>query len=125
LPEVVREAWEDRDGPAIFGTVNVKGEANMVYVGCVWKLSEEQFLIADNYFHKTQANIIARSSGSLLFLTNEGKSYQIKGSIDYYTSGEIYETMKRWNAEKSTELPGVGAAVLNIEEVYRGSEKLA
>jgi len=124
LPQVVTEAWEDRKGPAIFGTVNVKGMANLVYVGCVWRLNDEQFVIADNYFHKTQANIIAQSSGSLLFITNEGKSYQVKGSVDYHTSGEIYETMKRWNAEKNPELPGVAAAVLNIEEVYRGAKKL-
>jgi predicted pyridoxine 5'-phosphate oxidase superfamily flavin-nucleotide-binding protein len=124
LPEVVNRAWEDRNGPAVFGTVSDEGVANLVYVGAVWKLSDDRFLIADNYFHKTQANIFAGSKGSLLFLTSERKSYQVKGSIDYYTSGEIYETMKRWDHELNPDLPAVGATVLNVEEVYRGSQRL-
>ena len=121
LPEVVTEAWEKQKGPAVFGTVDVEGTANLVYVSCVWKLTDEQFVIADNYFHKTRANIIARSRGSLLFLTSGGTSYQIKGSINYHTSGEAYERMKDWN---SPERPGVGAAVLTVDEVYRGAERL-
>ena len=124
LPEDVREAWEARKGPAVFGTVNVQGVPNVVYVNCVWMLNGEQFVIADNYFHKTQANIIAGSAGSLLFLSERGGSHQIKGSVTYHTSGEVYETMKRWNDAMDPELLGVGAAVLNVEEVYKGAERL-
>ena len=125
LPEALNEAWENRRGPAVFGTVDVRGTANLVYVSCVWRLSERQFLIADNYFHKTRANILAESRGALLFITRQGKSYQVKGSIDYHTSGDIYETLKRWNAERNRDFPPVGAAVLNIEEVYGSADRLA
>ena len=124
LPEDVREAWEERKGPAVFGTVNAEGVPNVVYVNCVCVLNEEQFVIADNYFHKTQANILAGSPGSLLFLSERGGSYQVKGSVGYHTSGEAYETMKRWNDAMDPERPGVGAAVLNVEEVFRGAERL-
>jgi len=125
LPEDVREAWEDRKGPAVFGTVNAEGAPNVVYVNCVWMLNERQFLVANNYFHKTQENIIAGSRGSLLFLSDRGGSYQVKGSVAYHTSGEVYETMKRWNDAMDPERPGVGAAVLTVEEVYKGAERLA
>ena len=124
LPEDVREAWEERKGPAVFGTVNIEGVPNVVYVNCVWILNEEQFVIADNYFHKTQANIMAGSPGSLLFLSERGGSYQIKGAVAYHTSGEVYETMKRWNDAMDPVRPGVGAAVLKVEEVFNGADRL-
>jgi len=124
LPRLVSEAWEDREGPAVFGTVDTEGTANLVYVNCVWKLNEEQFVIADNYFHKTRANMDAGSRGSLLFLTSKRKSYQVKGAIHYHTSGKIYDTMRLWNADIDPNRPGVGATVIRVEEVYCGAEKL-
>ena len=124
MPDMLIDAWEHRRGPAVFGTVNAEGQPNVIYVNCVWRLNEWQFVIADNYFHKTKANIEAGSEGALLFLSSTGGSYQVKGSIDYHTSGEVYETMKRWNDEMDPSRPGVGAAVVNVEEVYRGAERV-
>ncbi len=44
-----------------------------------------------------------------------------KGIINHYTEGEFFDDMKKWNPEL---LPGHGAAVLEITEVYAGAEKL-
>ena len=77
--------------------------------------------MADNYFHKTKVNIQSDSKGSLLFITESKKSYQIKGSIEYHTSGPVYDDMKTWNPEKH---PGHAAAAIKVEEVYSGAEKL-
>ena len=71
---------------------------------------------------KTMRNIKAGSRASVLFITEEKKSYQIKGSVEYYEDGPVFEFMKSWNPE---EHPGHGAASILIEEVYSGSEKLA
>ena len=121
LPEQVRKAWEDRKGPVIFSTVNEDGIPNAIYAGCGSKFSEDTIVVANNYFSKTLENILAGSKGSILFITKEGKSYQIKGSIEYHKEGSIFEDMKKWNPEKH---PGHAAAALKVEEVYKGAEKL-
>jgi uncharacterized protein len=121
LPDAVRKAWEDRDGPIILTTVNESGVPNAIYATCVSKFDDDHLVVADNYFSKTKANIQEGSKGSLLFITKEGKSYQIKGSIDYDTDGAYYQDMKCWNGER----PGHAAAVLCVEEIYSGSDRLA
>jgi len=122
LPQSVSEAWEHRQGPIVFGTVGTDGTPNLVYMTCVQRTGEDRLVLVDNFFHKTRANIAAGSPGALVFITDEGKSYQIKGSLEYLTQGPVYEDMKRWNSEK---LPGVAAVVLHIEQVFSGAERLA
>ena len=121
LPEKVRKAWEDREGPIILSTVDGDGIPNAIYATCVSKFSEDTIVVANNYFSKTLGNILVGSKGSILFITKEGKSYQIKGSIEYHKEGSIFEDMKKWNPKKH---PGHAAAALIVEEVYTGAEKL-
>ncbi|MDY7010782.1 MAG: pyridoxamine 5'-phosphate oxidase family protein [Planctomycetota bacterium] len=120
LPEVVSKGWDDRKGPVILATVDAAGTPNAIYASCVKKFSEEKLVVADNFFSKTRANIQAGSRAALLFITNEGKAYQVKGAIEYLTDGEIFDDMKSWNGDR----PGVAAAVVNVEEVFAGAEKL-
>lgn len=121
LPEKVSKAWEDREGPIILSTVDGAGHPNAIYATCVSKFSEEIIVVANNYFAKTLENILAGSKGSILFITKEGTSYQIKGSIEYHKEGVIFDDMKKWNPQR---LPGHAAAALKVEEVYAGAEKL-
>lgn len=121
LPENVSQAWEDREGPIILSTVDGTGRPNVIYATCVSKFDEETIVVANNYFSKTLDNIRAGSKGSILFITKEGKSYQMKGSIEYHTEGAIFEDMKQWNPQ---EHPGHAAAALKVEEVYSGAEQL-
>ncbi len=120
LPQVVSKAWDDREGPVVLATVDTAGATNAIYATCVKKFSEDKLVVADNFFNKTRANIQGGSKGALLFITNEGKAYQVKGAIDYLTDGEIFDDMKAWNGDR----PGVAAAVVNVEEVFAGAEKL-
>ena len=121
LPEIVVKSWKDREGPAVLTTVDKKGIPNSIYVGCVNLFGDDRVVIANNYFNKTLRNIQDGSRGSLLFLTSERKSFQIKGRIEYHESGEIYDDMKTWNPTKH---PGHAAAAIKAEEVYSGAEKL-
>ncbi len=122
LPEEVSKAWDDRKGPVILTTVDGDGVPNAIYVGCVKKLDEETIVIADNYFDKTRRNILAGSRGSVLFITKEGKAFQVKGKVEYHKDGDVFDDMKTWNPQKH---PGHAAAALKVEEVYSGAEKLA
>ena len=121
LPQVVSEVWEKRNIAVVFTTVDTNGIANSIYASCVSKYDEETFVVADNYFDKTKQNILSGSKGVLLFITEDNKAYQIKGSLQYCTEGAIFDNMKTWNPEKH---PGHAAAALKVEEVYSGAKKL-
>lgn len=121
LPQAVSQAWENREGPIVLTTVDSEGNPNAIYVTCVSKYREDMLVVADNFFNKTKANILAGSQATLLFITKEGKSYQIKGKIEYHTEGAVFEDMKQWNP---TKLPGHAAAALRVEQVFSGAEKL-
>ncbi len=122
LPETVLKAWENRENAIVLTTVDEQGLPNAIYATCVSLFNDSTFVIADNFFDKTRKNILAKSAGSLLFITKDGKSYQVKGTLTYHKEGEIFDNMKQWNP---TRLPGHAAAALNITEVYSGSTKLA
>ena len=122
LPEEVKEAWDNREGAIVLTTVDERGIPNSIYATCVKKITEDKLVIADNYFSKTRANILGGSPGSILFITGEGKAYQVKGALEYCTDGPIFEDMKKWLEPK---YPGIAATVLVVEKVYSGAEQLA
>ena len=123
LPEIAMKAWEDREGPVVLTTVDSSRVPNAIYVTCVKKISGDQIVVADNKMNKTRANIIAGSTASLLYITKEKKAFQLKGSLEYKSSGEIFAEMKNGWLDKK--YPGHAAVVFHIEEVYSGAEKLA
>ncbi|HZK28587.1 MAG TPA: pyridoxamine 5'-phosphate oxidase family protein [Clostridia bacterium] len=122
LPESVLKAWQDRDGAVVLTTVNEQGVPNAIYATCVSIFKDKTLVVADNYFDKTRKNILSGSPASILFITKEGTSYQLKGSITYHKDGELFDDMKQWNPSKH---PGHAAAALTVTEVYSGSKKLA
>ena len=122
LPEIAAQAWENREGPVVLTTVDSNGVPNTIYVTCVQKISDDKIVVADNKMHKTQANTKAGCHVSLLYITKEKKAFQLKGSVDYQTSGPIFDEMKNGWLDKK--YPGRAAVVFNIEEVYSGAEKL-
>ncbi len=121
LPEIVLKAWEARKDPIVFSTTDKDGIPNSIYATCTWIYDPGTIIIADNFFDKTRKNISSGSKGAILFITEEKKSYQIKGSLEYYESGEIFDYMKKMNPAR---LPGRAVAVFKVEEVFAGSEKL-
>jgi predicted pyridoxine 5'-phosphate oxidase superfamily flavin-nucleotide-binding protein len=122
LPEEVKKAWDEMAGPIILTTVDDSGKPNSIYATCISRYDDSTLIVADNYFDKTKKNILSGSKAAILFITKDNKSYQVKGSIDLLTSGDIFDDMKKWNPEKH---PGHSAAALRIEEVFSGSKRLA
>ena len=115
------QAWQQHDERMVFTTTNADNIANSVWVICAKLINDKQFVIANNAFNKTLENINLGSKGVLLYIAPERESYQVKGTLEYYTDGPIYEDMKNWLEPK---FPGKGALVLNIEEVYYGAERV-
>jgi len=121
LPESVQDAWAHRSGPIVLTTVDDRSMPNAIYATCVALYDDATVVVADNYFDKTQRNILGASCGSILFITDDNKAFQIKGELSYHKSGPIFEHMKTWNPDKH---PGHAAAALTVSEVYSGAEKL-
>ncbi len=119
--ETLKEAWGLRAGPAILATVDAEGNPNSVYVLSMKLLDDGRIAVMDNYFHKTRENIKNGSRGSFLFLAKPRKPYQAKGPIEYLSAGPVYEGLK---AAVDPKHPRVAAAVLTVEELYSGAEKL-
>ncbi len=121
LPEVVRQAWEDRDGPVILATVDEDGTPNVIYATCAGLFGDGRLVVADNYFDKTRRNLLRGGRGALLFRDKQGKAFQVKGSLEYHKDGEVFGFMKSWNPAKH---PGHAAAALRPETAYSGAGKL-
>lgn len=120
--EKLKEAWENREGYMIFSTVDGAGMPNSVYVLGVKMMSDGRFGVIDNYFNKTRENILRGSRGCLLFISKPRTSYQVKGKIEYLTSGPLFEELK---ASVPDKYPRLAAALLSVDELYSGAERLA
>jgi len=120
LPEIVATSLESLKAPVVFATVDAHRIPNAVYC-MVSRVDGDKVVLCDNYFAKTRANIASGSTGALLFITPEMKAYQIKGTLDYVTSGPLYEEIRDSVDPKH---PRVAAVVLHVSEVYCGAERL-
>lgn len=120
--ETLKMAWEKRDGPLVLTTVDSDGMPNAAYVLSVKLLPDGRIAITDNKFHKTRANIKSGSRGSLLFMAKDRTAYQAKGTIEYVTSGPIYDDMLTWVEARFAR---VAVAVLHVEHLFSGAEELS
>ena len=115
LPELVERAWEEREGFCVFSTADASGAPNSIYVAYAYKFNDEKFLIADIALEKTRANIEQNKKGSLLFLTSDYESFQIKGALEYQKSGEYFDQLEKWI---ENEVPLEGAVILSVESIF-------
>jgi len=122
INDAVKEAWGKREGPIVLATVGSDGTPNIIYATCVSLYGNDRVVVADNYFDKTRKNIMSGSKGSVLFITDKGEAYQLKGLLEYHKSGPVFEDMKKWNPK---EHPGNAAAALVVEAIYSGSKLIA
>jgi uncharacterized protein len=117
----VLAAWKEREGPVVLVTVDGERIPNAIYASIAHVLSDGRLAVADNYFEKTKSNIENGTKASLLFITKNRKAYQIKGAIDYFAGGPLYEEMLTWADPKHLRK---GVAVLNAQQIFRGKDRL-
>ncbi|WP_319756644.1 pyridoxamine 5'-phosphate oxidase family protein [uncultured Sphaerochaeta sp.] len=121
LPNTIIEAWKSRQPAVVLTTVDESGMPNSIYATCTDLYQDTEIVIANNYFDKTKHNIDMGTKASVLFITEEGKSYQLKGEVSYHTEGAYYDFMKAFNPVKH---PGHGALVLHAQAGFSGQEQL-
>ena len=121
LPENVKVALENREGPVVLATVDKTGVPNIIYVTCVGFYGDEHLVIADNHFNKTRLNVRDGGIGAILFIDKTGKTYQIKGTVKYHTQGAVFDSMQKWNSGTHS---GHAALALHVENVFSGSVQI-
>ena len=117
ITEMIKQIWDEREGPVVLTTVSQEGVPNSIYASSVSLFGDNRLVVADNYFNKTRSNILGGGKGCILFMNKAGKAYQAKGKLEYHKDGALFDDMKSWNSEKH---PGVAALALVVEEIYSG-----
>jgi len=123
VPEEVRKTFEKQRVISI-ATADKNGRPNVVVVGMWFWADEETIVISDNYLNKTKMNLESNPQMALNGWA-EGKSFQVKGRVEYQTSGPLYDRVRSMATSGQRQFPGKAAVVVHVEEVYRGAEKLA
>jgi uncharacterized protein len=125
LPDAVKTAI-DKATTVCVATADSNAVANVVYVSYLKYLDDETIVIADNKFSKTRSNLDNNPQLSFVVLDlDTKKSYQIKGSVECFTDGDIYQSVVDWVHLKKPELTPKAAFYMRVEEVFFGAEKIA
>jgi len=121
IPDIVFEALQLLETPAVFATVDSSSRPNAIYVMLVKSDDRRSVLISDGAMNKSRENIRHGSHGSVVFLTKELRAFQIKGTIKYHVSGPLFDY---YPDGKDPNHPRHGLKELVVDEVYEGAEKL-
>lgn len=120
LPNEVRDAIE-REDCFVLATVSGDGEPNVIYMKYVKAVDDETLVMADNYFDKTKANVLANGRAAVAMLDGDKGSYQVKGAVERYEDGPFYEDVQSW---VTGDHPKAAAVVMKVESVYNGGKRL-
>ena len=73
-------------------TASKEGKPNVVPIGLVHAISDNEVLIGDVWFKKTRKNLEENAQVAISFTDfKRWESYQLKGKAKIFKSGEIYE----------------------------------
>jgi predicted pyridoxine 5'-phosphate oxidase superfamily flavin-nucleotide-binding protein len=95
MTEELKNDWGNRNKAIVLTTVSSGGVPNSIYATCNALFNDDSILVANNFFDKTLKNIDNTGKASVLFITNDDKSYQVKGSVKHMRAGAEFDDMKR------------------------------
>jgi hypothetical protein len=116
LPEKVKDIFNDELVYQL-ATSSKNGIPNISNAGAKYLLDDETIIIVDNYMVKTLSNVIENPAVSVLLRSGK-ESYQIKGSCSYFTSGALYEEVKKWMKSIGEKYPAKGVLKIRVEDIY-------
>ena len=112
----------------ILSTSSKEGTPNIIYLKFLKVYDDEQILIANNKFSKTEKNLLENPKISFVVFDKENrKAYQIKGTVEFHKEDQIFKDTVRWVKDKklaSATYPKSGI-ILNVKEIYCGAEKIS
>jgi uncharacterized protein len=100
-------------------TASKSGVPNVVPIAFVMLVSDDTIWIADNYMHKTLANVKENPAVAIyIYDPDTKKCFQIKGTVEVKTSGLDYEKMKGMVKGKKPDAPAKSLLVVTVTEVF-------
>jgi len=97
LPDVVKKAVAKQNTFPV-ATCNQEGIPNVIYIKYLKVIDDE------------------------IVLDKEKDSFQIKGTAERLTEGDMFDEVQKWVPDK---LPRVAAVIMRVESVYSGAERLS
>jgi len=105
--------------PFIFATASKDGKPNGVPIGFVKLLSNDEFMLVDNFMQKTLQNVIEKPVAAVTCWSSEVHyGYQFKGKVRYETSGEVFDSAIEWVQSRGASFQPKGAVIVKVDEVY-------
>jgi len=127
IPKHIQEVINSQELHTL-STSTKGGTPNIIYLKFLKVYNDEQILIANNKFFKTEKNLLENPKISLVVLDKENKkSYQIKGSVEFHKDDQIFKDTIKWVEDERSGLttyPKSGI-ILNVREIYCGAEKIS
>ena len=121
IPEEVKTMLQQ---PTIIALATCSREAipNVVYMLQYWWLSEDEVVIGDLFMKATKKNVEENEHVSLCVWDEQlGRSYKLKGTARYETSGPAYDLANDNLHKKKPDKNFKGVVTIKITEVYDAS----
>jgi predicted pyridoxine 5'-phosphate oxidase superfamily flavin-nucleotide-binding protein len=100
-------------------TASKAGVPNVAPIAFVQLKSDDTIWLADNFMHKTLANLKENPKCAIYIYDAESKKcFQIRGQVEIKTSGPDYESMKQMCHAKKPDLPAKSLIVMKVTEVF-------
>ena len=100
-------------------TASKSGVPNVAPIAFVMLVSDDTIWLADNYMHKTLANVKENPHIAIyLWEPDSRQCFQIKGKVEVKTSGPEYEKMKATVKAKKDTYPAKSLLVMKITDVF-------
>ena len=100
-------------------TASKVGVPNVAPIAFVQLKGDDTIWLADNFMHKTLANMKENPKCAIYVYDAESKKcFQIRGQVEIKTSGPDYESMKQMCHAKKPDLPAKSLIVMKVTEVF-------
>ena len=100
-------------------TATRNGEPNVVPIALGKVLSDDKFLLMDNFMKKTIENIKVNPRVAIsVWEMGDSEGYQFKGNARIETSGELFNDGVKWVRNVEPELSPKAAVIVNVDSIY-------
>ena len=104
-------------------TSSLNGEPNVVAITFAKVVSDDEFLVMDNFMEKTEANLkanprVAISCWDLNPQTKINRGYQFKGDARFETSGKVFEEGCQWVKSLKPQVQPKAAIIVKVTSIY-------
>ena len=121
MAKITNEMKQVAEKAEIFAvaTATENGEPNVVPIAFGKVLSDDKFLLMDNFMKKTIENIKVNPRVAIsVWEMEDSKGYQLKGNARIETSGELFNDGVKWVRNVEPELSPKAAVIVNVDSIY-------